>query len=120
MSLLKSIAASRPWWQMVPDQGVFESGVSSERSLNAALRSTDGQCVMAYLSTHCHALIRVDKIEARQARATLLNPATGEERDAGIHSTGNYTGAVFPRASSVWFSVPGFWEDAVLILDAVS
>jgi hypothetical protein len=120
MSLLRSIAGSRPWWKMIPDQSLFESGVNSGRTLNAALRSVDGQHAMIYLSTQCHALINVDKIEARDAKATLINPATGEERGAGTHATGSYTGAVFPRRTSVWFSVPGHWEDAVLILDAAA
>ena len=119
MTILKSIMASRPWWTMTPDQGLFEWGMGEGRTLNAALRSADGQCAMIYLSTQCHALINVDKIEAREARATWINPATGEEREAGIHATGSYTGHEFPRKGRALFSVPDFWEDAVLVLDAV-
>ena len=65
-------------------------------------------------------VVNLEKIQARQERATLVNPATGEEKDAGVYATGNLTGSVFPEHSSVWFSTPGHWEDAVLILDAAA
>jgi len=61
--------------------------------------------------------VNVDRLLTRQVRATLVNPASGEEKDAGIFATGNATGAVFPEWQSQAFSVPGYWEDAVLILD---
>lgn len=117
MTLFKKIATSRPWTQMVPDQSLFNSGVSSERTLNTALRTLDSTCAMLYLSSQCHALVNVDRILTRRVKATLVNPATGDEKDAGIYETGNAAGAVFPPWRSEWFSVPGHWEDAVLILD---
>jgi len=119
MTQFKAIATSRPWWNMVPDQSVFASGVSSERTLNTALRTVDNSCVMIYLSSQCHALIHLDKIASKEAKATWVNPQTGEQRDAGTYATGNLTGSVFPKAEKQWFSTPGHWEDAVLILDAV-
>lgn len=120
MGVFRRIATSRPWWRMVPDQGVFESGVGSERTLNAALRAVDGKCAMIYLSGQCHALIHLDRVLTREVRATWVDPRTGEERDAGTYATGNLVeGRTFPRPQSQWFSTPGHWEDAVLILDGL-
>jgi hypothetical protein len=117
MAIYKNIACSRPWWQRIPDQGLFSSGVSSERTLNTAVRGVDSTWAMLYFASQCHALVHTDKILCRSVKCTWVNPATGEEREAGTYQTGNNTGAVFPPPGSQWFSVPGHWEDAVLILD---
>jgi hypothetical protein len=112
MTLHRQIATSRDWWRRVPDQGLFASGVSSERTLNAAVRSPEGDWAMIYLASQCHALIHLDRMQARRVKATLVNPATGEQKDAGTHD-GNL------GAPQQWFATPGFWEDSVLILDKV-
>jgi len=119
MSQFKAIATSRPWWKMVPDQGLFASGVGSEQTLNAARRAVDGTCAMAYLSSQCHVLIQLDRIVTRRAKATFVNPQDGTELDAGTHETGYMQPGIFPRAYTQWFSTPARWEDAVLILDGV-
>jgi len=120
MGLMRQIAVSHPWWQRVPDQGLFNSGVSSERTLNAAVRSEDSAWAMLYLSSQCHVSVNVDKILAPRVQCTWVNPATGEEKDAGTFDTGNRPGEIFPAWRSEWFSVPGHWEDAVLILDGIA
>jgi hypothetical protein len=119
MTLFRQIATSRRWWEMVPDQGLFAAGVSCERTLNAARRAVDGSAALVYLSSQCHVLLHLHKILAKQVKVTWANPATGEERDGGTYATGNLTGAAFPEARTQWFSTPGHWEDAVLILDGV-
>ncbi len=119
MTQFKSIATSRPWWNRVPDQGLFASGVSSERTLNAAVRSVDGNWALIYLSSQCHVLIHLDKIATREVQVTLINPQNGERRDAGTYATGNLTGSIFPQARTQWFSTPGHWEDALLLLDGL-
>lgn len=119
MGLYRRIASLRPWWQRVPDQGLFNSGVSSERTLNTAVRGADSTWAMLYLSSQCHVHINLDKILTPRVQGTWINPASGEEKDAGIYATGNCTGAAFPEWRSQWFSVPGHWEDAVLLLDGV-
>jgi hypothetical protein len=119
MSQFKAIATSRPWWKMVPEQGLFASGVSCEKTLNAARRSVDGTCAMAYLSSQCHVLIQLDKIVTKHAKATFVNPVDGTQLDAGTYETGYKLGSIFPRAYTQWFSTPARWEDAVLILDGV-
>jgi hypothetical protein len=72
---------------------------------------------MIYLSSPCHVLIHLDKVATREVKATWVSPQTGEAQDAGTYATGNMTGSIFPHARTQWFSTPGFWEDAVLILD---
>jgi hypothetical protein len=117
MQVYKQTITSRPWWRMVPDQGLFDLGVGSERTLNAAKRTTDSTCAMLYLSSQCHVRLHLDKILTKRVRATWINPQDGSAQEAGDYSTGNRTGNVFPEWQRVWFSVPDFWEDAVLILD---
>lgn len=119
MTVFKQIATSRPWWKMVPDQGLFAAGVSCERTLNTALRSVDSDCALIYLSSQCHVLIHLDKILTRRVRATWIDPRNGEEREAGIYATGNQVASTFPQPASQWFSTPGHWEDAVLALDGI-
>ena len=119
MTVFKSIATSRPWWQMVPDQGLFASGVSCERTLNAALRTTDSTCAMIYLSSQCNALIHLDKLLTKEVNVTWVNPQNGEQQDAGAYATGNLVEGTFPQGKSQWYSTPPYWEDAVLILDGV-
>ncbi|UCC63069.1 MAG: DUF4038 domain-containing protein [Anaerolineae bacterium] len=120
MTQFKAIANSRPWWQMVPDQSLFASGVSSERTLNAALRAVDRTCALIYLSSQCHVLIYIDRIATRNVKATWVNPLNGETQDAGVFPTGNrMEGHTFPQWTTQWFSTPPYWEDAVLILDGV-
>jgi hypothetical protein len=117
MTIFRDIVTSRRWWELLPDQGLFAAGVGSERTLNAAMRAADGSCAILYLSSQCQAQVHLDKIATRWVRATFVNPATGETREAGRYETGNLTGALFPESRAAWFAVPGFWEDAVLILD---
>ncbi|MGE5221818.1 MAG: DUF4038 domain-containing protein [Omnitrophica WOR_2 bacterium] len=117
MAQFKAIATSRPWWRRVPDQGLFAGGVSSERTLNAAVRSIDSDWAMIYLSSQYHVLVHLDKILSKFVKATLINPQTGETRDAGTYPTGNLAGDVFPQGRQQAFTTPGYWEDAVLMLD---
>jgi len=119
MTILKDVVTSRPWWNMVPDQGLFASGVSSERTMNVAMRATDSTCAMLYLASQCHVLIHLDKLLTRDVQVTWVNPRDGEQREGGAYRTGNGLGKVFPEARAQWFSVPGHWEDAVLLLDGI-
>jgi hypothetical protein len=120
MTLFREIATSHPWWKRIPDQGFYDSGVSSERTLNVAVRSSESDWAMLYLGSQCHVRIHLDKILAKTVRAIWVNPATGEQVAAGDHPTGNLIeGKVFPEGKSQWFSVPGHWEDAILILDSI-
>lgn len=114
----KNILTEYPWWQLVPDQSLFATGVSSERTLNVAARSEDDQWALVYLSSQCIVSLRLEKIGGREAEATWINPQTGEQRPAGKYATGNRQAAVFPQGHLQSFTTPPFWEDAVLSLKA--
>jgi hypothetical protein len=119
MTLFRKIASSRSWWKMMPDQGLFASGTGCDQTLNTAVRTLDWQCAMLYLSSRCHIRVCLDRIKAIRVKATWVNPASGEEQDGGIFKTGFDPEKLFNAGTSQCFSTPAFWEDAVLILDAV-
>ena len=120
MTTFRQIANSRPWWNMVADQGIYASGVSSERTLNTAMRTLDRTCALLYLSTQCRFVLYMDRFAAQQMKATWVNPQTGEEQDGGTYPTGSpRDGSGFPKRHTECFAVPDFWDDAVLLLDKV-
>jgi hypothetical protein len=116
---MRRILSEVPWTDLIPDQGVFATGIGSERTLNTAMRAKDGSRVLVYLSSPTTVFLHLDKIEAKSARATWISPVTGERKPAGTHATGNDTGATVPTALTQFFKTPDFWEDAVLLLEAV-
>jgi hypothetical protein len=108
MGIFKAIATSRQWWDMSPCPCLFAEGIGSGKTINAAMRTQDCRCAMIYLSSQCQAWISVGELATQQAQATWVNPQTGDQKDAGVFQRGNH-----------WFRTPDFWEDAILILDAV-
>jgi hypothetical protein len=115
--LMRRIVTALPWSDLIPDQGVFATGVGSERTLNAAMRASDGSRILVYLSSPTTVFLHLDKIEAKTAKATWISPVTGERKDAGSFATGNHTGSTFPEGRTQFFKTPDFWEDAVLLLE---
>ena len=81
------------------------------------MRSEDGARVLVYLSGPTTVFLHLDKIEAKNAKATWISPVTGEKKDAGTFATGNLTGSTFPNGQTQFFKTPGHWEDAVLVLE---
>ena len=118
VATMKEIVTSLPWWEMVPDQSIFATGVGSERTLNTALRAFRGDRALVYLSSQCTVVLHLDKIAAKNVRVTWISPTTGERKDAGTFATGNLNGKTFPDGRIQSFSTPGYWEDAVLLLEA--
>jgi hypothetical protein len=114
---MKAIVTSLNWWELVPDQSVFATGVGSERTLNTAMRSVRGERVLIYLAAQCTVFAHLDKIAAKNCRATWINPASGVTKDGGSFVTGNLNGRIFPDGKTQYFSTPGHWEDAVLLLE---
>ncbi len=97
------------WWQLVPDQSVFEDGPGSGLSLRAAARCPRGRWVLAYLPQPHQAVIRMDRIEARETvRACWIDPATGQRTET----------TRFARTDKPALSPPAGWEDALLLLAA--
>lgn len=119
MTILRQIIERVPWWRRIPDQGIFNSGVSSERTLNAAVRAEDSSWALLYLSSQCHVRVNINKVWAHDVKCTWINPATGAEKDAGIHETGNLGKTQVPQPRPVWFSVPWHWEDAMLLIEGI-
>ncbi len=117
VAMMKTIMMSLPWWELSPDQGLFATGTGSERAVNTAMRSRDGQRALIYLSSQTTVLLHMDKIAAKNARVTWINPVTGERKPAGVFLTGNLNGKTFPEAVTQMFTVPAHWEDAVLLLE---
>ena len=117
--LMRKILSRFNWWEMVPDQGVFLYGIGSERILNAALRSKKGDRALIYLSSQCRFTVNLEKFKVKQVKAVWINPATGESQEAGTFLTGNYNGRVWPDRAEANFTVPGFWEDALLLIEVI-
>jgi hypothetical protein len=117
---VKQILTSRNWWDLVPDQSLFASGVSSEKTLNAAMRSASGDYAIVYLASPSQVVLHLDKIASRRVKVTWVSPVTGECRGAGTYETGNVPGKVSCDLRPQAFSTPRTWEDAVLLLEAVS
>jgi hypothetical protein len=109
MGTLKRIFTARRWWCDVPDQSLFALGASGDKTLNAAVRSTEGHGVLAYLSHPCTVTLRMDRIgSGARVRARWVDPETGEETPLGG----------FPPTGSRVFTTPAHFTDAVLLLDA--
>lgn len=120
MTIFRRVAEAVPWWQRIPDQAIIEHGQSEGETLNAAVRGPDGRWAMVYLSSRCHVLVRLEKISTRQANATWINPANGEEKEAGVYETYTLPGFRQVRTTRYqWFSTPNYWEDAVLLFKGI-
>jgi len=120
MGVFRQTVELVPWWERIPDQSIIEEGVGDGETLNAAIRAPDGRWVMLYLSSRTHVLVRLEKLCASRAHASWINPATGEQRDAGVYET--YTKPGFRQVRTThfqWFSTPQFWEDAILLLESM-
>jgi len=119
VTLMRKILERLPWWELNPDQGLFASGVGSEKTLNAGMRSLKGNLALAYLSSQCAVFLSLDKIATKNVRVTWINPSTGERKPAGVFRTGNLNGKTFPDGQSEHFTTPGHWEDAVILMEGV-
>jgi hypothetical protein len=110
MGVLRKIFLERnQWWLLAPDQGVFESGGNTKGDvLNLAARHKDGRWVMVYLAAKSAFSIQTDKLAAAsEARATWIDPRTGDVTAAGS----------FPVRGVESFSTPEGWEDALLVVE---
>jgi hypothetical protein len=117
MTIFRKICESRSWWKLVPDQSMFTDGMSSGRTLNAAMRADDGSFAMLYLSSQCRVKVQAACILSPRVKATLINPATGEENDDGEFETGHP--APMPKGNALDLATPEGWEDAVILLDGM-
>jgi hypothetical protein len=114
---MKEIMTGLRWWELIPDQSLYASGVSSERTLNTAMRSPKGDFAILYISSQCRFFVHLHKILTKNVKATWINPTTGQRKEAGTYLTGNLNNEIFPNAQVQWFETPGHWEDGVLLLE---
>lgn len=99
--------ASLPWWKLTPDPSILAGGAGSGKALNAAMRTTDSDSVIAYLSGPTRVSIHMDRITAgTRVTARWFNPICGDETLIGS----------YPNSGARSFSTPDGWEDAVLLL----
>ncbi len=119
MAVLRQITARIAWSERIPDQTILEDGIGEGETLNAAVRDKDGTWAMVYLSSRSHVLVRLERLAVPQVKATWINPANGQSKDAGLFQTFTMPGFRQVRSSNYqWFSTPDFWEDAILLLEA--
>jgi hypothetical protein len=110
VAIMKRVVTGLRWWDMVPDQSLFASGVSSEQTLNTAVRATDDSWALVYLASQTTVFLHLDKLGGPRVRATWIDPRSGDRRDAGSFDGGKHRREAF--------TTPGHWEDAVLLLEA--
>ena len=113
MVRLKALFASRPWYELIPDEKhqVVVDGLGEFRGLDylAAARTGDGATAIAYLPTARTFTVEMNKIAGKTARAWWFNPRTGKSNSAGE----------FPTSGKKQFTPPGE-GDWVLVLDDAS
>lgn len=114
---MKEILSAYHWWELVPDQGLYASGASSGRTLNTAMRSLKGDLAILYLSSQCRFFVHLHKILTKNVKATWVSPVTGERKEAGTFATGNLNDRLFPSPEVQPFTVPDYWQDALLVLE---
>jgi hypothetical protein len=109
MGILKQVLSTRTWWTLAPDQSVFALGAGSDKDLNAAAASTNGDWAILYLSARNPVTVDFGKIKtSRSVLATWINPETGEATVAGV----------FPNDTLRPLTPALTSEDAVLLLEA--
>ena len=105
--LMRRILAGLPWWDLLPDQGVFASGVGSERTLNTAMRSKDGTRILIYLSRPTTVFLppREDRGEDREGHVD--QPGHRREEGRGRLCDRQLQRPGFPRLPHAVLQDPG-------------
>jgi hypothetical protein len=113
LGILKRIFLDRKeWWNLVPDQTVFAGGGNTDgQVLNLAARHKDGQWIMVYLGSQASFSIHLDRMaHGSSVKAFWIDPRSGDRIAIGtLAATGVQQ-----------FATPDGWEDALLILEAIS
>ena len=107
MDFFKSI----DWWKLIPDQSVITAGAGSGDDQKVASRTSTGNMVVVYYATISSATIDMSKITSgSKAVAKWWNPVNKSEKVDGTYST----------SGTRSFTPPASWEDAVLVITAVT
>jgi len=103
MKIMGDLFRSIDWWKIIPDQSVFEKEVNG----NVAARSSDGDWILAYLTSKVPVIVKLNKITAdKSVTGWWMNPLTGERTKIGTYT----------NAEEVTLTFPQSWEDAVLLI----
>jgi hypothetical protein len=96
------------WEKLTPDRALASeiAGDDFVKEHLGVLRSTAGDGVYAYFPGPGSARVALDSLTATNVVASWFNPATGDAPAAGN----------FKRTDKPVFSVPGGWEDALLVV----
>lgn len=110
MAILKNVFMACRWWELIPDQSIFESNVNSDKILHVASRTLTGDLLMIYSSTSANLSIRMDKITASDTViVSWIDPRNADKLIVGT----------FPTVGTRMFScLPGF-EDSLLIIESI-
>ncbi|MFN7997536.1 MAG: glycoside hydrolase family 140 protein [Bryobacteraceae bacterium] len=112
MTRLGELFASRPWYELVPDQKheVVVEGLGEFRGLDylAAARTSDGATIIGYMPTTRKITIDMSKVSGKAAKAWWYNPRTGQANSAGE----------FPTSGKRQFTPPGDGDWAIVLDDA--
>ena len=103
MKIMGDIFRSISWWKLVPDQSLFVNQIKG----NAIARSSDGDWILAYLTSPEPVTIRLDKIAAsKSSTAWWIDPLSGKKSKIGT----------IPTSDNHTFNKPKGCEDAVLLI----
>jgi hypothetical protein len=109
LSVLAKLFAALEWWELVPDPSILASGAGDGVARNVAMRSVDGDRILAYLPGPAAVSVDLRKITgAESALATWIDPRTGTRTASGQ----------VPAAGVRRFSAPEGWQDAILLIEA--
>jgi hypothetical protein len=108
MARLFSAFASRPWFDLVPDQRheIVIDGLGEFNGLDylTAARTKDGESIVVYLPTARPFTVNLGKISGKNATAYWFNPRTGHATSAGqFPATGSHR--FLPPAGGDWVLV---------------
>jgi hypothetical protein len=105
------ITSLEAWWDLLPDQSLFVSGMGSGFALNTAARSASGRWIIAYLSEPGSVSLRLDCLAGSAlAQAWWIDPMSGERFSAGTH----------PISTPAAFETPSGWADALLQVEPLA
>nr|CAA9254396.1 GH140 [uncultured Armatimonadetes bacterium] len=109
LSVLARLFRTLEWWKLSPEPTAIAGGAGSPGELSVAMRSAEGDRMLAYLPAPSTISLRLDRITAsRAARATWIDPRTGARSAVGA----------FPTAAPHAFTTPQGWPDALLLVQA--
>jgi hypothetical protein len=103
VKIMGDIFRSIEWWELIPDQSLFETSIKG----NAAARSAKGDWILAYITNPAPVSVKLSKLTSgKTAQAFWIDPLTGKRDKIGTYS--------ISEAHS--FSLPKGWEDGVLLI----